>query len=61
MSLAADSRKHAQEWFDLADRLPVQERQGALEIAEAWFQLAMDAAALEAGHRGNRSPRPTLH
>ena len=47
MSLASDSRKHAQEWFDLAERLPSKQRHAALEIAEVWFQLAIDAAFLE--------------
>ncbi len=49
MSLVSDSRKCAQEWFDLAEHLPLEKRQAALEIAEAWFQLAMDAAAHNAG------------
>jgi hypothetical protein len=49
MSLVSDSRKCAQDWFDLAEHLPLKERQAALEIAEAWFQFAMDAAALNTG------------
>lgn len=48
MSLVSDSRKRAQDWFDLAEHLPLKERQPALEIAEAWFAFAMDAAALDA-------------
>jgi hypothetical protein len=47
MSLMSDSRKWAQNWFDLAERLPSVQRRAALEIAEAWFELAMDASALE--------------
>ncbi len=48
MSLVSDSRKYAEDWFDLAQHLPLKHRQAALEIAGAWFQLAMDAAALDA-------------
>lgn len=47
MSLMSDSRKWAQNWFDLAERLPAVQRRAALEIADAWFELAMDASALE--------------
>jgi hypothetical protein len=49
MSLASNSRQCAEDWFDLAEHLPLKERRAVLEIAEAWFQLAMDAAALETG------------
>jgi hypothetical protein len=49
MSLISDSRKCAQDWLDLAEHLPLKERQAVLEIAEARFQLAMDAAALDTG------------
>ncbi len=52
MSLVSDSRKYAQDWFDLAQHLPLKHRQVALEIAGAWFQLAMDAAALDARATG---------
>lgn len=48
MSLASDSRRHADEWFDVAQRMPAQQRKGALKVAEAWFHLALDAVALEA-------------
>ena len=48
MSLASESRKHADEWLDLAERMPPGQREGALQVAEAWFYLAMDAAVLEA-------------
>jgi hypothetical protein len=47
MSLASDSRKHAQAWFEVAERLPPKQRRAALGIAETWFQLAMDAASLK--------------
>jgi hypothetical protein len=47
MSLASESRKHAKDWFGLADTLPTQRRQAALDIAEAWFRLAMNAEAIE--------------
>jgi hypothetical protein len=56
MSLASDSRKHAQQWFDLAERLSAEVRQGALDIAEAWFRLAMDAAVLEQGEKSTDVP-----
>jgi hypothetical protein len=56
MSLAAESRQHAETWFRIAKRLPEQTRRPALEVAEAWFELAMSAAAIEAGQRN-----PTLH
>jgi hypothetical protein len=49
MSLVSDSRKCAQDWFDLAEHLPSKERQAALEIAEAWFHFAMDAAVHDTG------------
>ena len=47
MSLASDSRKHAQDWCQVAARLPARERQYALNVAEAWFRLATDAEAIE--------------
>jgi hypothetical protein len=47
MSLASNSRKHVQDWFKIAERLPLQERQQALNVAEAWFRLAMDANFVE--------------
>src|SRR3954462_14752512 len=47
MSLASDSRKHAEDWFKVAATMPPQERESALTVAEAWVQLAMDAEALE--------------
>lgn len=51
MSLAADSRKHAEDWFQVAERLPIQARRHALHVAEAWFRLAMDAEAMESRER----------
>lgn len=47
MSLASESRKHAQDWFQIAESLPATERQRAFDVAEAWFRLAMDAEAME--------------
>jgi len=57
MSLASDSRKHAQEWLEIADRLKAAERQSALNVAEAWFRLAMDAELIESDH----SVSSTIH
>ncbi len=51
MSLASDFRKHAQDWFDIAEQLPAHERQPALDVAEEWFRLAMDAEAIESHDR----------
>lgn len=51
MSLASDSRKHAEDWFKVAATMPPQEREPALTVAEAWVQLAMDAEALESRPR----------
>jgi hypothetical protein len=47
MSLVSESRKHADEWLNLAERMPSEQREGALQVAEAWFHLAMDAVAFE--------------
>ena len=57
MSLASDSRKHASEWLRVAKRLPEGERGSALDVAEAWFELAMQAEAIEARQR----IKPTVH
>jgi len=51
MSLASDSRKRAHDWFKVAEGLPPQQRQPALNIAEAWFRLAMDAEVMESHER----------
>jgi hypothetical protein len=56
MSLASDSRKHAQQWFDLAKHLPAEVRQAAREIAESWFQLAMDADVIEQDQKSTDAP-----
>ncbi len=50
MSLASDSRKHAEDWFKLAPHLAPGERQNALDVAEAWVRLAQDAEAIEFRH-----------
>jgi hypothetical protein len=47
MSLVSESRKHADEWLSLANRMSPEQRKGALQVAEAWFHLAMDAVILE--------------
>jgi hypothetical protein len=60
MSLASDSRRHAQEWFDVAERLPPKQRRAAHGIAETWFQLAMDAASLEAENVESSTKAKTL-
>jgi hypothetical protein len=57
MSLASDSRKHAEDWFKVAANMPPQERDYALTVAEAWVQLAMDAAAMES----RQSLSATIH
>ncbi len=56
MSLAFEFRRHAQDWFEIAERLPDQKRQSALNVAEAWFRLAMDAEAME-----SRDVRSTVY
>ena len=62
MSFASDSRKYAQEWFDVAERFPPKQRHAALEIAEAWFQLAMDAASLETDNAEHLVPaKASIH
>ena len=58
MSLVSDSRKCALKWFDLAEHLQLPERQAALEIATAWFQLAVDAAALDTGQKHPSPAKP---
>jgi hypothetical protein len=47
MNLVSESSKHADEWLDLAGRMPPGQQEGALKVAEAWFHLAMDAVVLE--------------
>ena len=62
MSLASQSRQHAQDWFRVAERLPAQDRQSALNVAEAWFRLAMDAEAMDAKAIKARQPtNSTIH
>jgi hypothetical protein len=49
MSLVSESSKHADEWLNLAGRMPPAQREGALQVAEAWFHLAMDAVVFKTG------------
>jgi hypothetical protein len=49
-------RKRAQEWIRLIDHLPPHERSPAMEVAEAWLQLAADALRSELAPYGTRGP-----
>lgn len=57
VSLISDYRKCAQQWFELAEHLPLEDRP-ALEAAEAWFQLEMDAVVFDTGQKRPPAAEP---
>jgi hypothetical protein len=51
-------RSRAQDWIRLIDHLPPHERSAAMEVAEAWLQLAADALRLELPPHGTHGQSP---
>lgn len=54
-------RKHAEDWRELAEHVPAEQRRTAIEIAEAWLLLAADVHRLEKRGARKAPPTPTIH
>jgi hypothetical protein len=54
-------RKHAEDWREIAEHVPAEQRRSAINIAEAWLQLAADIHRLEKRGAQKAPPAPTIH